>query len=110
MNKKLKDTAATIGMAALLFLLMLLWIRGYSGWYQKLTGKSDPDLKYGKRITWVMFGLFVVWAYVLLFELIPGLNMDTLEGTDVEATLANLPTILLYIVAPIWGCKYGETE
>jgi hypothetical protein len=104
MNKKLKDTAATIGIAALLFLLMLLWIRGYSGWYQKLTGKSDPDLKYGKRITWVMFGMFAVWAYVLLFELIPGLTFELLEHNI--WTQIGLGSMILYI--PLLGLKFNR--
>ena len=104
MNKKLKDTAATIGIAALLFVLMLVWIRGYSGWYQKLTGKSDPDLKYGKRITWVMFGMFAVWAYVLLFELIPGLTFELLEH-NIWAQIG-LGSMILYI--PLLGLKFNR--
>jgi len=104
MNKKLKDTAATIGMAALLFLLMLLWIRGYSGWYQKLTGKNDPDYKMGRRIMWVMFGMFAVWAYVLLFELIPGLTFELLEHNI--WTQIGLGSMILYI--PLLGLKFNR--
>jgi len=104
MNKKIKDTAATIGIAALLFVLMLVWIRGYSGWYQKLTGKSDPDLKYGKRIMWVMFGMFVVWVYVLLFELIPGLTFELLEHNI--WTQIGLGSMILYI--PLLGLKFNR--
>jgi len=104
MNKKLKDTAATIGIAALLFLLMLLWIRGYSGWYQKLTGKSDPDYKMGRRILLVMFIIFVITTYIAVLELIPGLTFELLEHNI--WTQIGLGSMILYI--PLLGLKFNR--
>jgi hypothetical protein len=104
MSNWFKKAGEAIGASIILFALIMLWVVGYSGCYQKITGKSDPDYKMGRRISLVMFIMFVITTYTAVLELIPGLTMELLEH-NIWAQIG-LGSMMLYI--PLLGLKFNR--